>query len=425
METEPFVGDADAPQQQDHAHELVLYAWRRSFEKQCPENDAERAVYERLLSLVADHEDTDDEALTSLLLRDIGAKVQYLDPDWGLVDASNIVSRVDDCIIALQEQPKKQFLDPLSWDMSPHKAVVAVVEAVLLLFDVPLPLKIDDEDMWRACWGLWIVKNIDAHSSGWEWMSHNEPIGLFTKPYALSVTNLDRVYELLGSATTLAPPGEHRCWHHLPAYACLRDWAGACAAYLHMVEHCLPEFDGYEAVQRLVTPPKRTPKDNVWFRCETEDGIDYFYNRLYQSITLDRPEDFDGAHIAPKNIPSVVKELIAEILHADVSTRIELERRGKQKIHAHLLNQDEWVECLDTHTQSKYYYSVRHYKVSPNPPEHGVFETYRESVAYAAVLRLQAAYRRRRVEHKTQVRKAKRGTLPSFSAFTSKGRTKA
>jgi len=72
---------------------------------------------------------------------------------------------VDDCIIALQEQPKKQFLDPLSWDMPPHKAVVAVVEAVLLLFDVPLPANLEDDDMWRACWGLWIVKNIDAHQA--------------------------------------------------------------------------------------------------------------------------------------------------------------------------------------------------------------------------------------------------------------------
>ncbi|KAG6952322.1 hypothetical protein JG687_00013071, partial [Phytophthora cactorum] len=306
-----------------------------------------------------EHEDSDEAALTSILLREVSAKMQYLDHEWGFVDASNI------------EQPKKHFLDPLSWDMPPHKAVVSVVEAVLLLFDVPLPSKLSDEDTWRACWGLWIVKNIEAHSSGWEWLAHNEPIGLFTKPYALSVSNLDRVY-----------------------------WAGACAAYLHMVEHCLPEFDGYEAVQKLVTPPKRTPKENVWFCCESEDGIAYFYNRLYQSITLDRPQDFDGAHIAQKNIPSVIQELIVDTLQADVSTRLELER-------------------------TNYYYSIIHYRVSPYPPEHGVFESYRESFVYASVLRLQAAYRRRRLEQKTQVRKAKRGTLPSFATFANKGRTKA
>ncbi|KAF1774459.1 hypothetical protein GQ600_5167 [Phytophthora cactorum] len=215
-----------------------------------------------------EHEDSDEAALTSILLREVSAKMQYLDHEWGFVDASK------------SEQPKKHFLDPLSWDMPPHKAVVSVVEAVLLLFDVPLPSKLSDEDTWRACWGLWIVKNIEAHSSGWEWLAHNEPIGLFTKPYALSVSNLDRVY-----------------------------WAGACAAYLHMVEHCLPEFDGYEAVQTLVTPPKRTPKENAWFRCESEDGVAYFYNRLYQSITLDRPQDFDGAHIAQKNIRVSFKNL--------------------------------------------------------------------------------------------------------------------
>ncbi|EEY53443.1 uncharacterized protein PITG_07097 [Phytophthora infestans T30-4] len=395
--------------QEEPRNELVHLVWRRSFHKDGPENDAERAVYQRLLALVAQDEDGNEATWTSLLLREVSAKTQYLDPEWGFVDASNIVSRVDECIIALQGQPKKHFLDPLSWDMSPHRAIVSVVEAVLLLFDVPLPSQLSDEDMWRACWGLWIVKNIEAHSSGWEWMTHNEPIGLFTKPYALSVSNLDR----------------HRCWHHLPAYARLRDWAGACAAYLHMLDHCLPEFHGYEAVRKLVTPPKRTPKENVWFRCESEDGVAYFYNRLYQSITFDRPQDFDGAHVAQKKIPSVIRELIAETLQADVSTRLELERRGKLKIHAQLLDQDQWVECLDTRTQTRYYYSIRHYKTSATPPEHGVFESYRESFAYASVLRLQAAYRRRRLEHKTQVRKAKRGTLPSFATFANKGRAKA
>ncbi|OWZ08288.1 hypothetical protein PHMEG_00019198 [Phytophthora megakarya] len=419
MELAQFAEDRFA--RQEAGKELVVRVWQRSFQKDGPENDVERAVYQRLLNLAADHEDSDEKALTSMLLHDISAKMQYFDPEWGYIEASNIVSHVDDCIIALQELPKKQFLDPLSWDMPPHKAVVSVVEAVLLLFDVPLEVKVDDEDMWRGYWGLWIVKNIESHSRGWEWMSHNEPIGLFTKPYALSAENLDRVSELIQKSAQLARD-DHRCWQYLPAYKCLRDWAGACVTYLHMIEHCLPEFDGYEAVQKLVTPPKRTPKENVWFRCETEDGIDYFYNRLYQSITLDRPEDFDGAHILPKNIPSIIRELIAETLEADVVIRLELERRGKQKIHAKLLEQDEWIECFDTRTQTKYYYSIRHYKMSPNPPEHGVFESYRESFAYASVLRLQAAYRRRRLEQKTRVRKAKRGVLPSFSSFANKGR---
>ncbi|RLN05879.1 hypothetical protein BBO99_00007476 [Phytophthora kernoviae] len=344
---ETFVEDTGSrrhlQEERKHTHELVLRTWRQSFRKEKPETDAEKALYRRLASLVDEHEDQGDEGLTSLLLHDIGAKATYVDSSWGYVDAANIgkrfkvkdhfmdahcslmllVSSVDDCIIALQEQPKKQFLDPLSWDLPPHKAVVAIVEAVLLLFDVPVPAKGNDEDIWRACWGLWIVKNIDAHSSGWEWMSNNEPTGLFTKPYALSVVNLDRVCELLEKAANLAPP----------------------------------EFDGFAAVQKLVTPPQRTAKDNIWFRCETEDGIDYFYNRLYQSVTLDRPDDFDGAHIPPKKIPIIVQELIAEILQSDVTLRLELERRSKQRIHTQLLEQDQWVECLDGHTMTKYYYS--------------------------------------------------------------------
>lgn len=71
-------------------NELVLLVWRRSFQKEKPEDDAERAVYQRLLTLVAEHEDCDEAQLTSILLRDISAKMQYLDPDWGFVDASNI-----------------------------------------------------------------------------------------------------------------------------------------------------------------------------------------------------------------------------------------------------------------------------------------------------------------------------------------------
>ncbi|RLN71552.1 hypothetical protein BBJ28_00013234 [Nothophytophthora sp. Chile5] len=418
-------------------NELAQRVWQRSFQKDGPETDAELALHRRLLSLAAEHEADDESQVESLLLLEVAAKVIYMDPSWGYVDAANIgelltvcvqlidtddaVSRVDDCIIALQEQPKKQFLDPLSWDLLPHKAVLAVVEAVLLLFEVQLPPPIDDEAMWEACWGLWIVKNIDAHSGGWEWMAQNEPTGLFTKPYALSAGHLDRVFELLGRATNLAPPGVHRCWHHLPAYACLRDWIGACATYLHMVEHCLPEFDGFAAVQQLVTPPQRTPKTNTWFRCETEDGIEYFYNRLYQSLTLERPDDFDGAS---SSIPSVVQELIDAALQTDAAIRIELERRGKQRVVAQLLDQDEWVECLDLHTQTKYYYSMKHYQVAAEPPEHGAFVSYRESVAFAAVLRLQAAYRRRRLMQKTQVRKAKRSALPTFASFAGGDRAK-
>ncbi|KAK1932407.1 hypothetical protein P3T76_011991 [Phytophthora citrophthora] len=70
--------------------ELVLLVWRRSFQKEVPEDDAERAMYQRLLTLVADHEDCNEAELTSILLQDVSAKMQYLDPEWGFVDASNI-----------------------------------------------------------------------------------------------------------------------------------------------------------------------------------------------------------------------------------------------------------------------------------------------------------------------------------------------
>ncbi|KAG3090124.1 hypothetical protein PI124_g8520 [Phytophthora idaei] len=169
MELDFFAEETDS-RRQEPRNELVLLAWRRSFQRDDPDNDAERAVYQRLLTLVAEHEDSDEAALTSILLREVSAKMQYLDHEWGFVDASNIVSRVDECIIALQEQPKKHFLDPLSLDMPPHKAVVSVVEAVLLLFDVPLPSKLSDEDTWRACWGCGLSRTsrlTQAVGNGW------------------------------------------------------------------------------------------------------------------------------------------------------------------------------------------------------------------------------------------------------------------
>lgn len=86
---EPFAEDT-ASRQQEPGHELVLLVWRRSFQKHGPENDAERAVYQRLINLVADYEGIEEAALTSILLRDVSAKMQYLDPEWGFVDASNI-----------------------------------------------------------------------------------------------------------------------------------------------------------------------------------------------------------------------------------------------------------------------------------------------------------------------------------------------
>lgn len=328
-----------------------------------------------------------------------------------------IVAKVDECIIALQEKKKKEFLDPVNWDLLPHPAIIATVEAVLLLFNIPVamaPSANDIESKWRNVWGLWIVKNIDAHASGWEWLTTNEPMGLFTKPYYLSPDHLDRVEQLL--ETAFSTPESHRCWHRMQAYVCLRDWAAACAKYVHMMHHCLPTFPAYTDIQKLVTPPQRTPQANVWFRLESPEGIEYFYNRLLQSVTLVRPNDFDGANVT--SIPGVIQELIQDALQSDVVTRLELERRSRQRAREMLLAEDEWIECLDMTTQTHFYYSLKHYRVVWTPPANGAFISSAESVAFAAVLRLQAAYRRHRLDRKLQVKRTKRSSLPVFSAFS-------
>lgn len=328
---------------------------------------------------------------------------------------------MDEAILGLQEQPKKAFLEPLSWGFAPHEAIILTAEAVLLLFNID-PTTGSSENsadkIWQSYWALWIVKNIDAHRDGWEWMALNEPTGLFTKPYALSTSHLDRVYRLLAAIKDLAPEN-HRCWHRLPAYAWLRSWVVACAEYVHMMQHCLPGFPGYEDVRKRVTPPKRTPKANVWFRFVTaEGGVEYYYNRLDQSLTLERPDDFDGGLVT--SVPVVVQDLVREALAADVAVRLELERRSKQQVHAQLFAEDEWIECVDPRSLRTFYYSMKHYRVADAPPENGVFISHTDSAAYAAVLKLQAVYRRRRLARKTVARRAKRNSLPVFSSVAGK-----
>lgn len=324
------------------------------------------------------------------------------------------VAEVDERIIALQAMRKTDFLDPLSWDLAPHPAVLATVEAVLLLFDRVPTTSTSPNVLWSDVWGVWIVKNIDAHSGGWEWVATNEPTGLFTKPYALSPDHLERVEQLLERTQTA--PASHRCWTRMRAYASLRDWAAACAKYVHMTHHCLPSFPAYADVQKLIAPPPRTPQANVWFRLESAEGVAYYYNRLLQTVTLERPVDFDGAHVTA--IPIVVQELIQDTLQRDVATRLELERRSRQRAREQLLAEDEWIECVDANSQRPFYYSLKHYRVMWTPPAHGAFIPYSESVAFAAVLRLQAAYRRRRLALCAQAKRTKRSSLPVFSAFS-------
>ncbi|DAZ94383.1 TPA: hypothetical protein N0F65_001117 [Lagenidium giganteum] len=383
-----------------------------------------------------------NDALDAALRLEVEAKLPFMDPSWGRMEAAaidrnavhiagdhrphilfphvpfsltvslaNTVSRVDECTIALQECTKKEFLDPLSFDLAPHSAVLATVRAVLLLFHVQVPRALDGEALWKNCWGLWIIKNIDTHRSGWEWAATNEPTGLFTKPYALSATSLREVNALLKSTTML--PDSHRCWQRLRAYLCLRNWAMASAAYVHMRTHCLPEFPGFEDMKKLVTPPARTPQANVWFRIETPEGVEYFYNRLAQSVQLARPDDFDGQYVT--TIPLVVRELIADALANDPVTRLELEKCCSERRCQALFAEDEWVECLDVRTQETFYYSFKHFKLQWEPPESGFYISYTKSIAYAAVLRLQAAYRRRRLQQRLLMKKTKRASLPVFS----------
>lgn len=405
-----------------NAEELAKRAWRSVVGRVGTASDVETAL---LLHLQATAErmltDTEqakteggDDKVYAALKQEIKDKFMYMDPAWGYVDAAGIAARVDDCAIALVEKTKREFLDSLDWDLLPHRVIVATVKAVLLLFDMHCPPQYSDEEVWKNYWGLWIIKNVDTHTGSWEWFATNEPVGLFTQPYALSSSFLPQVKRLLDASHEL--PESHRAWQCMSAYLCLREWAEASYAYVHMKTHCIQGFPGHEDVQNVTCPPRRTPQANVWFHLMTPEGVEYYYNRILQEIVLEKPADFDGGGATA--IPNVVLQLVEDALRSDHATRLEIERRSHQRVRDKLLAEDEWVECVDVRTQQVYYYSFKYYKLSEVPPPSGVFFKQKDSVGYRAVLRLQTAYRKRRLEQKLQVKRLTRASLPTFAPAT-------
>lgn len=397
----------------------VQQAWIHVFERESIDTPHEKVLYEYLLSRSEHFESihtqasVTDEIIQSRIEHTIRETIRYLDGSIGYIEAAVIVSRVEDTAIALQAFPNRSFLDPLNWDLRVHQHVIATCRAVLLLFGLSIPPHISDEEVWSTHWSIWIVKNIEAHSSGWEWIATNEPTGLFTQPYLLHGQFLTQVQHLLHSI-----PVDHtnRCWSRMEAYACLRDWVEAAVGYVHLKRYYLPGFEGYDDICKLMTPPVRTPAANIWFRVVSNHGVEYFYNRLNQQVVLETPVDFDGYNVT--TTPLAVQELIKECLSRDHATRLELERREHKHIHDKLIAEDEWIECINSRTNERYYYSFKHFRVSENPPSSGVAIPSNESIAFQAVLKLQSAYRRRRLKKNLQVKHAKRASLPTFSSLT-------
>ena len=286
---------------------------------------------------------------------------------------------------------KRDFLEPLSWDFLPSKQVLETVECVLLLFDIGVPSHVDSGVLWNGIWAAWIVKNIDAHISGWEWMASNEPIGLFTKPYDLHVDHLERVQKIL-QKTHDVPPTDHS-WQRMKAYLLLRNWADFACKYLHMIHHCLPTLPVFAYMKEVTKPPKRTPQQNIWFKAEPIDGIPYFYNRITQQCVLHEPTDFDGHHIA---IPRTIQLLMEEYIMNDPALRSEMEDMRMHLERDTALKEDNWVECQDFVTKQCFYYNFTKFKISFSRPKHFVIA--KNSPAYQAVLSIQSAYRMKKAK---------------------------
>ncbi|KAF0682529.1 Aste57867_25327 [Aphanomyces stellatus] len=345
----------------------------------------------------------------TLLDKEAAAKRPYCAPSFGQVEVLVVVSAFDDSTVALQEMGKSDFLEPLGWDFLPSPQVLVTVRCVLWLFNIDAG-KAPPAALWSGLWAAWIVKNIDTHVGGWEWMTCNEPTGLFTKPYELSIAHLDAAQALLPS--TYVVPDSDATWQRMPAYLLLRYWVTAACDYLHMVTHCLPTFPMHTYIAVMTKPPTRTPKENVWFTALTEEGVPYYYHRHLKTIVLERPEDFDGDKVVvPRTIESQMLELLMEdpVLRADVEVRRVQLDMDKDK-------DNEWVECMDATSGERFYYSFQRVKVAFTRPQSKNIISAENSVAFQCVLRIQAAYRMRQAKMFVREKRQKTRKLPRFTS---------
>ncbi|RHY66112.1 hypothetical protein DYB30_002591 [Aphanomyces astaci] len=366
-----------------------------------------------------------------LLQQEAASKRPYCDPSFGQVDVLVIgiystaissfhyshhfdllvaVSALDECTIALQELGKADFVQPLDWDFLPSSAVLATVRCVLLLFNLDAG-KASPAVVWSGLWAAWIVKNIDTHVGGWEWLPPQEPVGLFTKPYELCTVHL-RAVQTIHRPAMYAVADDDPSWQRMPAYLCLRNWVVAAVAYLDMKIHCIPPFPLHGYVTSVTAPPKRTPKENVWFTALTDDHVPLYFNRHLKTLTLDRPVEFDGANVV---VPRTIEACMMEMLMGDPVLRADVEARRAQMD----IDQDkdnEWVECVDATTGTRFYYSFQRVKLAYTRPASKNIVIADKSVAYRCVLRIQAAYRRRQAMQFVNQKRQKTRKLPRFTS---------
>ncbi|OQR95548.1 hypothetical protein THRCLA_07776 [Thraustotheca clavata] len=337
------------------------------------------------------------------LTKEYIAKKAYCNDMFTKVDVLAIVSAFDDSAMVLQEMGKQDFLECIGYDFLPSNGVLMTVRCVLWLFNIDTS-KTSDSIVWSGIWAAWIVKNIDAHVLGWEWMTCNEPLGLFTKPYDLSSKYLDEIEIILPEIAATA----QQTWQ--PAYALLRNWVCCAFDYLHMATNVLPINPLAKYIATLLEPSKRTPKENIWFVAHTEDDVPFYYNRHSQECVLDEPEDFDGARVL---VPRFMELQMLDVLMGDANLRAEVE------VRRHLLEMardkdNAWVECYDYITKARYYYSLQRLKLSYSRPNSRNIIKAETSPAYRSVIRIQSAYRRRQAQELVNEKRAKCKQMPRF-----------
>lgn len=316
-----------------------------------------------------------------------------------------IAAKVDEATIQVQTMSHQDILQPLNQAVLPPFTVIHVVTIILLLFKMKVPPEATPDRIWRSLWTTWMVKNIDLHIKGWEWMSSGEPEGLFTRPYALDRSSLDRIGKLLDQIHRFDADSDlHQTW---PAYFALKQWVFAVYPYLHMMEHCLDSFPAFIYVQEATQEPPKRKKQNIWFETSTLDGLLYYYNRETKEIVLDKPIDYDGKEAI---VTRAIEGLIYDALMSNATVRAEMEKRREKKTN----DETEWVQGYDDMTQRHYYYNFETFTLSFTPPKAFLYAN--KSVAWQSVILIQAAYRRKQARKLMQKRRELQKALPSFGS---------
>lgn len=177
------------------------------------------------------------------------AKAPFCAPTFNDVEVTQTISRMDDKICQLQLCGAEDFLVPIELSGKlPPLFILQTVHVVLLCFGIPVDPGLTLDNVWTNVWTIWMVKNVDLHLKGWEWLSTGKRVGLFTHPQSFDPKTIYPVVHRVMEQYDFLSNTESRCQYlsyHFPAYVALHHWCRSVYAFLNLQFHYLPSFPMY------------------------------------------------------------------------------------------------------------------------------------------------------------------------------------